>query len=258
MNEPRTPSPKARLPGDLFTLYGRQSVLEALKDPQLTPYKLHLADSNRSGGSLGEILQLAGKKQVPQAWHSRLELSRISKNGKQDQGVALDIRVPGLQKADALPALMRQKHLQLLALDGITNPQNVGMILRSAAAGGMDGVIIPKRGCARLDALVIKASAGTFFRTPIFQCEQIAETLKTLQQHGATLCLMTADAEQSLFNFQAKQSAVYVLGNETEGVSTPVRQLPHTGLAIPMANGVESLNVAMTATLIAYRQPHTD
>lgn len=247
-----TSSKKSALPTDLFTLYGRQAVLEALKDPQIVPYKLHLAESNRSGGTLADILRLAEQQQVPLAWHSRLELSRISRNGKQDQGVALDIRMPNLRTLEQLLAAVANRPMRLLALDQITNPQNVGMILRSAAAGKLDGVIIPKRGCARLDSLVIKASAGTFFRTTVFSCDQLAPTLKTLADKNVQLCLMAADARQTLFAHQPQGSVVYVLGNETEGVSAEVRKLPHTGLSIPMANGVESLNVAMTATLIAY------
>lgn len=251
------PSPRSTLPPDLFTLFGRQAVLEALKDTQIVPYKLHLAESNRKEGTLAEILQVAQAKQVPLAWHTRLALSRISRNGKQDQGVALDIRMPNLRKIGELLSPSVGKKLRLLALDGITNPQNVGMILRSSAAGGMDGVIIPKRGCARLDSLVIKASAGTFFRTPIFVCENLPEALRDLCSLGIELCLLAADSRQTLFSHRPAGSAIYVLGNETEGVSADIRKMRHTGLAIPMANGVESLNVAMTATLVAYTATST-
>lgn len=253
MHEKNPKPEKQKLPEGLFTVFGRQSVLETLKDPSITPYKLHVADSNKTGGTLADILQWAEKKQIPLAWHSRLELSRISRNGKQDQGVALDICIPTLQKASTLIKNIGSKHMRLLALDQITNPQNVGMILRSAAAGGLDGVIIPKRGCAKLDALVIKASAGTFFRTPIYVCENLPELLEQLGQHKTEICLMAATAKQNLFTHQPDGTVIYVLGNETEGVSAAVQKLPHTALSIPMANGVESLNVAMTATLLAYQ-----
>jgi 23S rRNA (guanosine2251-2'-O)-methyltransferase len=244
---------KTTLPHDLFTIYGRQAVLEALQDSSISPYKLHLAESNQQGGTLANILELAESREIPMAMHTRMALSRISRNGKQDQGVALDIRMPNLQKTDALLALAGQRHLKLLALDQITNPQNVGMILRSAAAGGIDGVLIPKRGCARLDSLVIKASAGTFFRTTIFTCEQLSETLEKFLKHQIDICLMDANASETLFSHQPSRSVIYVLGNETDGVSGNIRKLPHTALSIPMAKGVESLNVAMTATLIAYQ-----
>jgi 23S rRNA (guanosine2251-2'-O)-methyltransferase len=242
------------LPHDLFTLYGRQAVLEALRDNAITPYKLHLAESNQSGGSLAAILEIAESRQVPQVFHTRLALSRISRNGKQDQGVALDIRMPNLQKADVLASMASKKHWRLLALDQITNPQNVGMILRSAAAGGMDGVIIPKRGCARLDSLVIKASAGNFFRIPIYICEQLPHTLEKLSDAGMDICLMAANAKQTLFGHAPGRPVIYVLGNETDGVSRDIMRLRHTALSIPMANGTESLNVAMAATLVAYQR----
>lgn len=248
-----TTTTKPPLPHDIFTIYGRQAVLEALSDPHIQPYKLHLAESNQQGGTLVGILEMAESRKVPQVFHTRIALSRISRNGKQDQGVALDIRMPNLQKAENLPRLVTGKTWRLLALDQITNPQNVGMILRSAAAGGLDGVIIPKRGCARLDSLVIKASAGTFFKTPVFVCEQLPPLLEKLSGAGMEICLMAANARQTLFEHKARQSVIYVLGNETEGVSQDVRKLRHTPLGIPMANGIESLNVAMTATLIAYQ-----
>lgn len=252
-----TQTGKNTLPRDLFTLYGRQPVLEALQNSAIQPYKLHLAESNRSGGSLDEILKLAEQRQVPQAFHTRLALSRISRNGKQDQGVALDIRMPNLKTVDALYTQTQvSKTMRFLALDQITNPQNVGMILRSAAAGGVDGVIIPKQNCARLDSLVIKASAGTFFRAPIYVCDNLPNALKKLSEAGMTLCLMAADAKQTLFQYTASKPSVFVLGNETDGVSKEIRSLPHQAIGIPMANGIESLNVAMTATLIAYYTNH--
>ncbi len=200
-----------------------------------------------------DILRLAQTREVPVARHSRLELSRISKNGKQDQGVALDILMPHIRDSQTLLEQMRQHPLRLIALDNITNPQNLGMILRSVCAGGMDGIIIPKKGCARLDALVIKASAGTFFRTPIYQCEKLSDALQQLQAADAHLYLMDANASTSLFKHQQTGTAVYVLGNETEGVSEKIKALPHQSLGVPMANNVESLNVAMAATLIAYQ-----
>lgn len=242
-----------KLPSNLFTLYGRQAVLEALHDTSLHPYKLHMADSNRREGAITDMLNLAQQAGIDVVWHTRLALSRISKNGKQDQGVALDLLMPNLQNEDALlAALRRGKPQRYLVLDGITNPQNVGMIIRSAAAGQINGVILPKRGCARLDALVIKASVGTFFKVPLFQCHALAPLLREAQQAGAKVAIMAADSAISLFDYSEKQHTLFVLGNETHGVSDELMQLADTRLMIPMANGVESLNVAMTATLIAY------
>lgn len=242
-----------KLPSNLFTLYGRQAVLESLQDSTLTPYKLHMADSNRRDGAITEMLQIAQQRDIEVVWHTRLALSRISKNGKQDQGVALDLVMPNLADESALfAALKPRKTRRFLALDAVTNPQNVGMIIRSAAAGDIDGVILPKRGCARLDALVIKASVGTFFKVPLYQCNNLAQCLQQTQNYGCDVVVMAADSKASLFDYKTQQHSIFVLGNETNGVSREIMQLADTSVMIPMNKGVESLNVAMTATLIAY------
>ncbi len=142
--------------------------------------------------------------------------------------------------------------LRLLALDGITNPQNLGMILRSATAGFIDGVLLAKKGNAALGPLVIKASAGTAYRAPIIHCDDLADSLASLKKQGFSIATLEADATASLFATKPGARQIYVLGNETEGVSKAVKKLSDTPLHIPMQRGVESLNVAVTASLIAY------
>jgi 23S rRNA (guanosine2251-2'-O)-methyltransferase len=99
---------------------------------------------------------------------------------------------------------------------------------------------------------VIKASAGTLYRAPLLLCASLPEALRRCQQHGAQVCTLEANATDSLFEHMAQDFCIYVLGNETEGVSAAVGALADTRLSIPMCNGVESLNVAVTASLIAY------
>lgn len=237
----------------ILTVYGRKPALEALRDPQLQCHALHLASSNRKGGIITELMDAARQKNVPVQEHSREALSRISKNGKQDQGVALDILCPGFRSlqtyADALSELSPQR---ILALDGITNPQNLGMILRSAAAGRIDAVLWSRKGNAALGPLVIKASAGTLYRAPLVLCDSQASALRLLSAKGIQICSLEATAPQTLFEFTPDGHVAYVLGNETEGVSKEVAELADIALSIPMNNAVESLNVAVTASLIAY------
>ena len=103
--------------------------------------------------------------------------------------------------------------------DGVTNPQNVGMIIRSAVAAGIDGVLYPKRGIASMGPLVVKASAGNLFKAPIIRCDTILDALEQLQSKGYRVAALEAGAEQSLFNLDAAGSMVCVLGSETEGIS---------------------------------------
>ncbi len=236
---------------NLLTIYGRKPILEALQDNSINIYKLHLADSNKSGGIIQQITTLAEQRNIELQWHSRQSLSRISRNSKQDQGVAADIQLDQHQSVEEFIQRQTQTY-RLLALDSITNPQNVGMIIRSASAGFIDGIIIPRKGCAALSPLVIKASVGTVFKAPLIHCDTLKKALDQFKQHNATICTLSSHAKDSLFDYQPQQSVIYVLGNETDGVSKEVSQLSDKQLAIPMNNGVESLNVAVTAALIAF------
>jgi 23S rRNA (guanosine2251-2'-O)-methyltransferase len=216
-------------------------------------HALHLAHSNREAGIINDIRLQAQARGIDVQWHSREQLARISKNGKQDQGVALDIICPGFRTLqDYLDSLAGHNPQRLLALDGISNPQNLGMIIRSATAGHIDGILWARKGNAALGPLVIKASAGTLYRAPLLLCPSLGEALRTCQAAGAEICILAGNASESLFEYQPRSHCIYVLGNETEGVSPAIGELADRTLAIPMNNGVESLNVAVTASLIAY------
>ncbi|UTA49293.1 RNA methyltransferase [Simiduia sp. 21SJ11W-1] len=238
----------------LLTVYGRKPVLEALEQTGIKVHRLHLAESNKPATILTDITRIAEAAGAEICYHSKQALSRISRNGKQDQGVAVDLVLEGYQHyRDFLQARTGDGHFELLALDGITNPQNLGMILRSVAASGIDGVLLPNKGCAQIDPLVIKASAGALFRCPILRCDDLAQTLGEFQQAGAAVCGLSSHAAHTLAEFNTRRPVIFVLGNETHGVSEKVQQLANENVRIEMRNGVESLNVAITASLLAFR-----
>lgn len=253
MSDPSDYASKKAFFNRMLTLYGRKPVLETLRDDSLQCHALHLAQSNRSGGIVESITREAQRRQIPINHHSRDALSRISKNGRQDQGVALDVICPGFRSLDDyLADTQRPATQRLLALDGISNPQNLGMLIRSSAAGAIDGIVLPSKGNAALGPLVIKASAGTLYRAPVLSCERLVPALQALKSAGANICTLEGGAAQSLFSFDEPDFVVYVMGNETEGVSPEAGKLAQHRLAIPMNNGVESLNVAVAASLIAF------
>jgi 23S rRNA (guanosine2251-2'-O)-methyltransferase len=186
-------------------------------------------------------------------YHDRKALSRISKNSKQDQGVAVDLVCQGYINYQDFLQQPPRKDFELLALDGITNPQNLGMIIRSACAGGIDGILLPNKGSAKIDPLVIKASAGTLFKANILRCDNLASALSEFQSAGARICGLSSHAKLGLNQLSDSGAKIFVLGNETEGVSPEVSKLSDDLVSIPMNNGVESLNVAVTGSLIAFR-----
>ena len=237
----------------VLTIYGRKAVLEALTDLQLIFHSIHLADSNKTNNTISDILGLATSRQIEVRYHDRKSLSRISKNGKQDQGVAADIICSEYQRADEFLAEKKWNvNTRLLALDGITNPKNLGMIIRTVCAGNIDALLFSEKGNAEIGPLTIKASAGTVFRSKIVRCNSLLETLQQYQRKGFELCTLSTDANSSLFKHQTDKATIYILGNESDGVSKEIKNLANHQLNIPMLNGVESLNVAITAALIAY------
>ncbi len=236
----------------VLTVYGRKPVLEALQDDSLLCHTLHLATSNKPARILDDIKALAEGRGATLQSHDKQALSRISRNGRQDQGVALDIRCPTFMELDEFLERSGDTSGPLLALDGVTNPQNLGMIVRSVVAAGCAGLLLPERGSASLGPLVIKASAGTLFRAPLLRCDRLDAGLRRCQSHGYEVCTLRADAKDSLFELTPDANRIFVLGNETEGVSADIEALAQYAVGIPMKNGVESLNVAVTGALIAY------
>ena len=145
---------------------------------------------------------------------------------------------------------------QILALDGITNPQNLGMIIRSVAASPMNGLLLPRKGCAKIDPLVYKASAGTLIKSSIYHCPTIESGLKFLRSKGYQLIGLVGRRGPLTERYRkmANENVVFVLGNETTGISEPVLALCDELVYIPLESGVESINVAMAATLVAFRR----
>lgn len=235
------------------TVYGRRAVAEALEDESLECETLHLAVSNRPSAQLSELLARARGRGIEVREHSREALARISRNGRQDQGIALDVRCPNFRELDTyLSELPPGTPSRLMAMDGVSNPQNFGMIVRVATAAGLDGILCADRANPAPGPLVIKASAGILFRAPLLRCSTLPEALGSCIAHDHELWLMDARASDNVFATPQPERLVMVLGSETTGISPAVKALPHRGMHIPMSAGVESLNVATSAALLAY------
>jgi 23S rRNA (guanosine2251-2'-O)-methyltransferase len=234
----------------IITIYGRNAVLEVLEDDTIQIHKLHLSDSNKSVAQLDRMVKLAQEREIEIAYHDKKSLSRISKNAKQDQGVALDIVLEYALSEDEF--LLENKSFRVLALDGIHNPQNLGMIIRSAAAGNIDAIILPTKNSAQITPLVIKASVGTLFRLPIIKSKNFIATLEKFKKFDTTLYTLSSYATKNYKEEVYSKKSLFILGNESEGVRSEVEHLSDTSISIPMRRGVESLNVAVTASLLAF------
>ncbi|MEV4319236.1 RNA methyltransferase [Actinocrispum sp. NPDC049592] len=244
-------------PKDTFvTVYGRKPVLEALGDESLQVDKVVLADTAR-GPAAREILDAASSRGVPVQRATAQRVKVLAGNGKQDQGVMADVVAPRMRLLSEALSGPRPPRGVLL-LDGITTPANVGMILRTATAAGMGGIVVPRRGVASIDPLVVKASAGVAFHAPVLRCATAGEAASLLRDAGYPLFALDASAPTSLFEASLPGRAAFVLGSETAGHSPEVRDLVDTWLSIPMRGGVESLNVASAAAVLCFEHLRRD
>jgi 23S rRNA (guanosine2251-2'-O)-methyltransferase len=229
------------------TIYGRMPVLEALRDQSIDVDRVLLARTAR-GDSVDELVAAARARGLAVQRVAPEKVTRVSGNGRHDQGVVADVRAPGLGELDEwLGGERATGPVALLVLDGVTNPANVGMIVRTAVAAGIDGVVLPRAGSPDVGPLVVKASAGVAFRATVLQTPTAAAAVASLRAAGVEVVGLAADGDP-LFEADLPERAAYVLGNETSGITVDVDRR----LSIPMAGGVESLNVAVAAGIVAF------
>ncbi len=244
MNSPKHPR------DTYITVYGRKPVLELLEMPNLKIDKLLIAHKSK-GDIIKDILKQCQLKGIEPQWVSPEEVSRISKNPKQDQGIAADVLTLGMDNARRYFAQQDIPNTDYwIALDGVTTPGNVGLIIRSATALGL-GIILPLKGSSKINPLVVKASAGVVFKSKILKCENLKEALIAARNAKYTIYGLAGEEGSNIYKTNLPEQAVFIMGNETEGVGEGLRQLIDAWLTIPMANGVESLNVACAATIVA-------
>lgn len=227
---------------------GRNSVAEALRVG--TPAKsLFMAWHIDIDDRIREIVDIAGKRGIDIHEVQRVELDRLTGNAVH-QGVAL--RVPPYEYADAQDLLEHDRPL-IIALDGVTDPRNLGAILRSAGAFGANGVVVPERRSVGMTASAWKASAGAAARIPV---AQVTNLTRFLQQAAKARCMIVgldAEGDVELPNFQLGDGPlVLVVGSEGNGLSRLVRETCDQVLSIPMATTTESLNAGVAASIALY------
>ncbi|MGE0787456.1 MAG: TrmH family RNA methyltransferase [Sandaracinaceae bacterium] len=232
-----------------LTVYGKQPVLSVLEDEHLTVARVFVVQGQK-GDAIARIVALAEARRVPVERTSAERVSRISRRPAQDQGVAADVKAPAMRTLEAFLEGAGER-CAALALDGITTPANVGMILRSATVLGVDAVIVPSHGVAEISPLVIKASAGLAFRAPIVRCRTLDDALSDAKLAGFGVLGLSDAAEEPLFGASFFDRSIFVLGNEAVGVGDAVRPLVDRWLAIPMSRPGDSLNVAAAGAIVA-------
>jgi 23S rRNA (guanosine2251-2'-O)-methyltransferase len=245
-----TPRPGSRRADAAELLVGRNPVVEALR-AKIPATAMYVALGMDADERVTESLKLAGDRGLALLEVSRAELDRRT-GGLLHQGVAL--QVPPYEYTDLAElldaALASTTTGLVVALDGVTDPRNLGAIVRSAVAFGAQGVVVPERRAAGVGAAAWRTSAGTAGRIEIAQVTNLTRALKSAQKAGFTVVGLDADGSTPLYELEiATDPLVIVVGSEGRGLSRLVGETCDLTVSIPMAGPAESLNASVAAAV---------
>jgi 23S rRNA (guanosine2251-2'-O)-methyltransferase len=231
-------------------LVGRNPVVEALR-ARVPATALYVALGVEVDERVAEAVRRAGDRGVPILEVSRPELDRLT-GGVLHQGIGLQVPPFDYAHPDDLLAGAQQAVAPplLVALDGVTDPRNLGAVVRSAAAFGAHGVVIPERRAAGMTATAWRTSAGAAARLPVARATNLARALSGFAKAGVLLVGLAADGETSLDGLDAAVDPIcLVVGSEGRGLSRLVGETCDLRVSIPIASGTESLNAGVAASV---------
>jgi 23S rRNA (guanosine2251-2'-O)-methyltransferase len=245
---------RKRASGDAEWIIGRNPVVEALREG-VPVNGVYVAENAERDGRLREAFQLSAEMGIPLLEVTKVELDRMTGfNGHQ----GLAARVPAYEYAHADDliddARNNQEEPLIVVLDHITDPRNLGAIVRSAAGFGAHGVVIPERRSASMTAAAWKTSAGAAARIKVAQTVNLTRQIKAYQDAGCMVIGLDMDGDLTLSTLGdlATGPLVVVVGSEGEGLSRLVSENCDHIVSIPMVNAVESLNAGVAASVTLY------
>lgn len=248
-------SPKSKAGDETENVTGRNSVLEALR-AKIPATAFYIAQRVEMDDRVKEMLSIATHRGIPVLEVTRQELDRMAGFDGVHQGVAL--KVPPYEYAhpqDLLEQVIGRGELPLfVALDGITDPRNLGAIIRSTAAFGGHGIILPQRRSAGVNSAAWKTSAGAAARIPVAMATNLTTQLKEFKKQGVFVIGLDGGGDVSLPALElADRPVVIVVGSEGKGLSRLVTENCDQIVSIPISAATESLNAGIAASVALYQ-----
>ncbi|WP_433674619.1 23S rRNA (guanosine(2251)-2'-O)-methyltransferase RlmB [Microbacterium gorillae] len=246
---------RAKSTDDTETVTGRNSVLEAMRT-KIPATAFYIAQRVEMDDRVKEMLAIARHRDIPVMEVTRQELDRMAGFDGVHQGVAL--KVPPYEyehPQDVLEAVLNRNETPLfVALDGITDPRNLGAIIRSTAAFGGQAVILPQRRSASVNSAAWKTSAGAAARIPVAIAPNLTNTLKEFKKQGVFILGLDGDGDVQLPQLElADRPVVIVVGSEGKGLSRLVTEHCDQIVSIPISAATESLNAGIATSVALYQ-----
>jgi 23S rRNA (guanosine2251-2'-O)-methyltransferase len=251
--DPR-PAPRVRKPAGDDLVTGRNAVLEALR-ARVPATTLYLAARTELDERMRESIGIATRRDVPVLEVMRPELDRLTGGDVLHQGIALAVKP--YEYGHPLDLLDRAERLGtplLVALDGVTDPRNLGAIVRSVAAFGGHGVLLPQRRSVGVTPAVWRSSAGAVARVPVAMASNLTQAITAYQQRGVFVVGLDGDGDTSLPALTlADRPLLIVAGSEGAGLSRIVREKCDVVVSIPISADTESLNAGIATSVALYQ-----
>ncbi len=228
---------------------GRNPVCEALRAGRAIN-KIYLARGMKSAAT-ADIINLAREKQVPVQNVDKQFLDRLAP-GTVHQGVIAQAAPYAYVELEDILAAVKDADPLLVLLDEVTDPHNLGAVIRSADAAGAHGVIIPRRRAAAVTSVVVKSSAGAVEFLPVARVGNIARTIELLKERGIWVVGAHPDAPQLVWDAPLTGPLAIVIGGEDKGLGRLVREKCDMLVKLPMAGRVNSLNASVAAALVLF------
>ncbi len=235
---------------------GRNPVMEALRSGR--PIDKIIVQSGEKHGSIIKILKMAKEQRIAVSYADRAKIDKIASTSAHQGIVAYVAAKEYVSVGDIINSATEKGEKPFIVIcDEITDPHNLGSIIRTSNAAGAHGVVISKHNAVGLNAVVTKTSAGAVEFTPVAKVSSIAQTVEELKKENIWVIGADMDGEQTIYEYDFSGGIAIVIGNEGKGISRLVRERCDSMVKIPMLGQISSLNASVAGALMIYEVVRT-
>lgn len=233
---------------------GRQATRELLIAQRRRVHEIWISAELEGDPGVEDVVVIAGAQRVPVAYVARAKVEREARTDAPQGVIAFAADVPEADLGELVRSGRGGAPPFLVAVDGVTDPGNLGAIIRNCDGAGVSGVLLPRHRAVHVTPTVAKASAGAIEHVPLCLVPGLPTAIEQMKEHGIWIVGLDDAADRELFEVDdlAREAICLVLGAEGEGLSRLVRERCDTVVSIPMLGGVGSLNVSAAAALATY------